>query len=212
MPYTIAKRIIPPIVNIWVERINGIENIPKKGGFIIAANHASYMDHLIIIANFVTYLNRKVHFLSKKEHFDNIFKAAWHTYAGAIPLDRKKGGKEALRWAIRALKQGKIIAIHPEGTRSLTGKLEKAKTGTARLALKAKVPILPVGLIGTFEILPKGKYIPKAKKATMEIGKPLYFTEYYNKKINKRMLNKITIKIMKEIARLSNQKYRFKHE
>ena len=96
--------------------------------------------------------------------------------------DRQAGGKEALKWAVKALKQGKIIAIHPEGTRSLTGKLQKGKTGVVRLALAAKVPVIPIGLIGTFEILPKGKYIPKLKRATMNIGKPMYFGKYYDKK------------------------------
>jgi len=209
MVYPITKRIIPPIVNLWVKEINGINNIPKKGPFIIAANHASYLDHMIIVSNFVLQLNKKIHFLSKKEHFNNIFKAAWHRYAGAIPLDREKGGKEALEWAIKALKKGKIIAMHPEGTRTLTGKLQKGKTGIARLALAAKAPVLPIGLIGTFEILPKGKYIPKLKKAVMNIGKLMAFEKYYNKKITKPLLRKITNEIMQEIAKLSSQKYNF---
>jgi 1-acyl-sn-glycerol-3-phosphate acyltransferase len=212
MVYPIAKRIIPPIVKLWVKHIHGLQNIPNEGGFIIAANHASYMDHLIIMSIFVKHLNRKVHFLSKKEHFDTKLKSMWHSWAGAIPLDREAGGEEALKSAIKKLKQGKIIAIHPEGTRSLTGKLLKAKTGMARLAIKSKVPVLPVGLIGTFEILPKGRYIPKAKRATMNIGKPLYFDQYYSKKITKSILNKSTIRIMKEIATLSNQKYDYTHE
>ena len=150
MVYLITKLTIIPLVKLWVGKVNCIENLPK-GAFIVAANHASYMDHLIIAGYIISHLNKKVHFLAKKEHFDNIFKKAWHTYAGAIPLDRKKGGKEALIWAVKSLKQGKIIAIHPEGTRSLTGKLQKAKTGVAKLALKAKVPVIPIGLIGTFE-------------------------------------------------------------
>jgi len=207
MVYFLGKRTICPTVNLWFKEVKSLQNIPKKGAFIVAANHASYMDHLIIVCILIKDLNRKVHFLSKKEHFDNPLKAAWHRYAGAIPLDRQAGGKEALRWAIKALKKGKIIAIHPEGTRTLNGKLQKAKTGAARLALAAKVPIIPVGLIGTFEILPKGKYIPKLKRGTINIGKPLYFDKYYNKKITKGLLRKITNDIMKEIAKLCNQKY-----
>jgi|TARA_Y100000310_G_scaffold288345_1_gene313888 1-acyl-sn-glycerol-3-phosphate acyltransferase len=207
MVYFLGKRTICTTVNLWFKEVKSLQNIPKKGAFIVAANHASYMDHLIIVCTLIKHLNRKVHFLSKKEHFDNPLKAAWHRYAGAIPLDRQAGGKEALRWAIKALKKGKIIAIHPEGTRTLNGKLQKAKTGAARLALAAKVPIIPVGLIGTFEILPKGKYIPKLKRGTINIGKPLYFDKYYNKKITKGLLRKITNDIMKEIAKLCNQKY-----
>src|SRR3989339_1083511 len=192
MVYPIGKRIIPPIVKFWIKEVNGLENVPKKGAFIVAANHSSYMDHFIIMSTLVPYLDRKIHHLAKKEHFDNIFKKIWHTWVGAVPIDRESGGKEALMWAIKALNQGKIIAIHPEGTRTLTGKLQKGKVGVARLALAAKAPVLPIGLIGTFEILPKGKYIPKLKKATMNIGKPLYFNKNYNKSINKKVLREVT--------------------
>jgi len=207
MVYLTPKLTIIPVVKLYFKKINGIENLPKKGAFIAAANHASYMDHLVIAGSMISHFNRKVHFLAKKEHFDNPLKAAWHTYAGAIPLDREKGGKEALKQAVKALKQGKIIAIHPEGTRSLTGKLMKGKTGAAQLALKTKAPVIPVGLIGTFEILPKGKYIPKMRKAVMNIGKPIYFNKYYNLPITKKLLREITTKIMKDIAKLSSQKY-----
>lgn len=206
MAYLFAKLTIIPLVKLWVRKVNGIENLPK-GAFIAAANHASYMDHLIIAGYIISHLNRKVHFLAKKEHFDNIFKKAWHTYAGAIPLDRQSGGEETLKWAVKALKEGKIIAIHPEGTRSLTGKLQKAKTGVARLALLSKAPVVPIGLMGTFEILPKGKYIPRFKRAIMNIGKPMRFPQY--KKINKKILRDVTTKIMREIAKLSKQKYDF---
>ena len=209
MVYPIAKLTIKPVIDLWVKEVNGMQNVPSGGSFIVAANHESYMDHLIIMCTLVPYLNRKVHFLSKKEHFSNPLKSMWHKWAGAIPLDRQAGGKETLIWAIKALKQGKIIAIHPEGTRSLTGKLQKGKTGVARLALAAKVPVVPVGLIGTFELLPKGKYIPKLKRATMNIGKPMYFNKYYNKKITKELLRKVTDNIMKEIARLCEQEYNF---
>jgi len=92
----------------------------------------------------------------------------------------------------------------------LTGKLQRAKTGIARLAIISKAHVVPIGLIETFEILPKGKYIPKFKRAVMSIGKPMCFPEYYNKKINKKILREVTTRIMKEIAKLSKQKYNFK--
>jgi 1-acyl-sn-glycerol-3-phosphate acyltransferase len=207
MVYTILKFTIIPLFKLWIRKVNGLENIPKKGAFILAANHASYMDHLILMSTLLPYLNRKIHHLAKKEHFDNIIKKTWHKYGGAIPIDRDSGGKEALRWAVKVLKEGRIIAIHPEGTRSLNGKLQKGRTGIARLILLSKVPVIPIGLIGTFEILPKGKYIPKMKRAVMNIGKPMKFEKYLGKKISKRLLRIITDDIMKEIGKLSNQKY-----
>ncbi|MBW2976366.1 1-acyl-sn-glycerol-3-phosphate acyltransferase [Candidatus Woesearchaeota archaeon] len=208
MVYPIAKITISPIVNLWIKEVNGLQNTPKCP-FIIAANHASYMDHFIIISTFVSHLNKKIPFLAKKEHFNNPIKSVWHKWAGAVPIDRQAGGKKALKWAVKALRGGEVIGIHPEGTRTLTGKLQKAKTGVARLALLAKVPVLPVGLIGTFEILPKGKYIPKLRRAVMNIGEPLYFDKYYGKKMTKKLLRKVTNDVMKEISKLCKQKYNF---
>lgn len=209
MVYFFAKRTLVPFFGLWVKQVNGIKNIPRKGPLIIAANHSSYMDHLCLSSVIIPLLDKKLHFLAKKEHFASIFQRLWHNYVGAIPLDRKSGGKEALKSAVKYLAHDKAIGIYPEGTRTLTGKLQKAKTGVARLALISKAPVVPVGIIGTFEILPKGTYIPKFKRAVINFGKPIYFTKYYNKKINKRMLREVTNRIMKEIARLCKQEYNF---
>lgn len=210
MVFTFEKLTIVPLIKLWVKKATGLENLPKKGAAILAANHSSYADHLIIGAYVATKVNGRFHFLAKKEHFQGLQKL-WHIRLGAIPLDRQKGGKEALRLAVKALNEEKLIIIYPEGTRTLTGRLQKAKTGVARLTLLSKVPVIPIGLIGTFDILPKGKYIPKMQRAVINIGKPMHFPQYYNKNINKKMLDEVTFKIMKEIARLCRQKYNFKY-
>lgn len=209
MVHSIGKRIFKIIVFPYIREITGLENIPNNKNFIIAANHASYMDHLIISTVFINYLDKRIHFLAKKEHFDNWFKKTFHRWADAIPINRGAGGKEALRWAVNALRKGKIISMHPEGTRTLTGKMLRAKTGAVRLALAARVPILPVGLTGTFEMLPKGKYIPRFRRAEMHIGKLIYLDEYYGKENDKKVLRFLTTRLMKEIARLCGQKYEF---
>jgi len=204
MVYLIAKNTLGVIIGMYIKRINGIENVPEKGPYIIAANHASYMDHLILQSLWARKFNKVMHFLAKKEHFEGIQKF-WHIYFGAIPLDRRAGGKDALEKAISYLKNGKIIVIYPEGTRTLTGRTQKGKTGVARLALNAKVPVLPIGLIGTFHILPKGKIIPRCKRAVINIGKPMHFEGYYGKE-SKKNLRIVTDIIMKDIARLSKQR------
>ncbi len=209
MDYPILGRIIPPVVGLWIKKINGLENIPKSRNFIVSANHESYLDHLILSSIIVTYLGKKIHYLAKKEHFETFFQRIWHNHTGAIPIDRKAGGKEALKIAMQYLKNGEVIGIYPEGTRTLNGKLQRAKTGIARLTLAAKVPVLPVGLIGTFEIMPKGQHYPKLKRATVNIGKLMYFDEYYGKENNKKVVRLVTTKIMKEIAKLCGQKYEF---
>jgi|SRR3989338_937136 len=210
MVYPIEKLTIIPLIKLWIRKVTGLENLPKEGAAILAANHSSYADHLIIGAYVATKVNRRFHFLAKREHFQGLQKL-WHIYVGAVPLDRKRGGKQALKIALNLLNKGKLVIIYPEGTRTFTGKLQKAYTGVARLALRSGVPVVPIGLAGTFEIMPKGKYLPKFKRATMNIGKPMYFNEFCNKKINKRMLREVTNKIMREIAMLSGQKYNFRH-
>lgn len=210
MIYQLVKAILVPFSMFLIKDIKGLNNVPEKGAFIVAGNHVSYLDPIIIPSIFVKHFKRKIHFLAKKELFKgwtrNIFEAA----TGGILLDRGKSGKTGLKNALNALKEGGIIGIFPEGTRSLTGKIQKGKTGVARLALWARVPVVPVGINGTFELMPRGKIMLKLKKnVTFKIGKPLYFDKYYNKSITKKLLREITNKIMEDIAKLSNQKYNF---
>ena len=211
-PLPIGKYIVPPIIKLWIKDIRGIENIPKQGPFILAPNHCSYIEHLMIGSILVPYLNRKLHFIAKKEHFESITQSTWHSlwkkYITYIPIDRSRGEK-AIEAALSYAKKGAIIIIYPEGTRSLTGKLQKGKTGVARLALWSKAPVIPLGIKGTFEILPKGKKIPRLKKASFSFGKPMYFNRYYGKRFTQKMLRGVTSHIMKEIARLSGQEYNF---
>jgi len=195
---------------MWVRKTRGKENIPTKDiGMIVVANHSSYLDHFILGGTIMRATQRMTYFLSKKEHFEGFWQKKWHEFLCAIPLDRQAGGKKGLKKAISELKKKKIIVIYPEGTRTLTGKLQKGKTGAARLTLAAKVPVLPVSIRGTFDILPKGKWIPKAKRAEVSVGKLMYFDKYYGKENDHKTLRLVTTKIMKEIAKLSKKKYNF---
>ncbi|MBR9699015.1 1-acyl-sn-glycerol-3-phosphate acyltransferase [Candidatus Woesearchaeota archaeon] len=207
MVYPIARIIISALLSPWMGKCTGIENVPKKKGALLAANHASYLDHFVIGTKVVPHTNKVLHFLAKQEHFDSPHQWLWHKYLRAIPLDRKAGGKTGLSKAVKHLKKGDLIMIYPEGTRTLDGKMNKAKTGVARLALAAHVPVIPMGITNTFRILPKKKRFPRRGKADLNIGKPLYFTQYYGKGSDKKVLRKVTNIIMKEIARLSKQEY-----
>lgn len=208
-PPGMTQKLIARLVNTtFIRKVKGVENLPKGGAFILAANHCSYMDHMIINAVSFIHLNRVVSFLAKKEHFRGAFQKRWHKWVRAIPIDRQAGGKNALKKAIRHLKRGGIIGIYPEGTRSSTGKIQKGKTGVARLAVAAKVPVVPVGLKGTFEIMPKGKLFPKPKRADIFIGKPMYFEKYYGNDENRKIIRMITNNIMKSIAKLTKQRFK----
>ncbi|MBU0615365.1 MAG: 1-acyl-sn-glycerol-3-phosphate acyltransferase [Nanoarchaeota archaeon] len=208
MVYPITKRVIPAIMKLWTKKVIGVENLPKDNfGFIVAANHGSYLDHFFLGSLITPKLNRVMHFIAKKEHFDSFIQRTWHNYLQAIPIDREAGGEDALKHAVEALKNGEIIAIYPEGTRTRTGEIQRGKTGVARLLLAAKVPVLPVGINGSFEILPKGKWIPRLKRATVTIGKLMYFEKYYGKQNDKKVIREVTDDIMKDIARLAGKRY-----
>ena len=213
MAYSISKILLVPIFKLWIRDVDGLENLPIGKPFILAPNHSSYMEHMLISSIIVPKLGKKLYFIAKKEHFEGISQKSWHRiwirYVGYIPIDRSKGGEKALKTAVSYLKKGEVIVVYPEGTRTLTGKIQKGKTGVVRLALWAKVPVVPLGIRGTFEILPKGNIVPKLKKAAFKFGKPMHFDKYYNKPITKNMLRAITNSIMKEIAKLSGQKYNF---
>lgn len=206
----IIRKIIPPFFFLWVRKINGLHHLPKKGPFIIASNHASYIEHGMIGSIILLNCNAGTHFIAKKEHFEAVSQKTWHSlwkkYITYIPIDRAKG-EDALKKAVNHLKKGAILVIYPEGTRTLTGKLQKGKTGVARLALWTKVPVVPVGFTNTFNILPKGKNIPSLQRTNINIGKPLTFESYRKKQFSKKVLREVTDTIMKEIAKLSHQKY-----
>lgn len=208
----IARHIIPLLLQPWIRNITGLEHLPKQGGLIIASNHSSYLEHFLITSIVVPYMNRKLYVLAKKEHHEARLERAWNRLLGRygvqIPIDRSKG-EEALKTAETYLKKGEILLIYPEGTRTLTGKIQRGKTGVARLAALARVPVVPLGIKGTFEIMPKGTHIPRLKKAELHFGRPLYFRQHYGNPFTNAMLREITDAIMREIARLAGQTYAY---
>ncbi|MBU2545288.1 1-acyl-sn-glycerol-3-phosphate acyltransferase, partial [Patescibacteria group bacterium] len=108
-----------------------------------------------------------------------------------------------------ALDQGRVIGIFPEGTRSANGEIQKPFTGVAKFALNAKVPVIPVGIIGTYDIMSRHDKRPKFRgaKARIKIGKPIYFSEYANIQPTNEDYKKITDKIMLQVAELAEKKY-----
>ncbi len=117
--------------------------------------------------------------------------------------------EEAFQDLLSLLKKDKIVGIFIEGNRSSEGKLKKGKTGAVRLSLKAHVPILPIGIIGAFDIAPRNKLIPKLKRAKLHISKLVYLNDYYKKDINKKLLRKLTDDIMHIISELTEKPYNY---
>ncbi len=188
---------------IWIKRVEGLDNIPKNGPYIIAANHCSYFDFIALIA----VLPKRIYFLAAEKFYKSAFWYPLVAWTGQIKVDRKSSDKkEVYRKTLSILNSGKVLGIFPEGTRSLDGQIGKTYTGVARFVLEAKVPVVPVGIVGSYEVMSRYDKKPKFKKIIkIRIGKPMYFEEYYRKENNEFIFREITDKIMKKIAILAAQ-------
>lgn len=174
-------------------RVIGLENIPA-GGAIIALNHRSFWD--IPLAG-LALRKRRAHFMAKSELFQNpIFAWAIRTLL-AFPVKRGAPDRAAIRHAIDVLQQGDLVAIFPEGTRSKTGQLGAAEPGLTLIAVKADVPIVPVGISGTQLIFSKTCWFPRLKIA---FGEPIYITRSAN--MEKGMAETVSARVMGDIAQL----------
>jgi 1-acyl-sn-glycerol-3-phosphate acyltransferase len=191
---------------VWRPRARGLEHIPTEGGFIVAANHLSFVDSLFM----PLVCPRNVVFLGKADYFDS-WRTRWFMEAaGVIPVRREGGsaGEAAILAGIRALKAGHAVGIYPEGTRSPDGRLYRGKTGVARLALEAQVPVIPVGIHGTPEIMPIEAKVPRLTgQPLVEFGSPLTFERYYDRPKDRFVLRSVTDEIMYEIMMLTGQEY-----
>jgi 1-acyl-sn-glycerol-3-phosphate acyltransferase len=173
---------------------------------ILASNHASHLDPPIV----GTGVPRPVVFIAKKELFETPFVGWWMAQLGQIGVERGGGGRQALKVAQKALEDGEAIIIFPEGTRTPSGRMQAGKNGVAVLAVKARVPVVPVGIEGTFEVFRKGRKIPHLGRIIVRYGKPLYFddAEANEETVNRAKLDEVTARIMLEIQRLLPEKMR----
>lgn len=198
--------LLGPVLRLMYRpQVEGLENVPVDGGAILAANHESFLDDLLL----PLVVRRRVMFLAKAEYFQKWHTAWFFKAANVIPLPRGGGSSSgaALREAAQALHEGNIIGIFPEGTRSPDGRLYRGKTGVARLALEARVPVVPVAIRGTFEAMPYHRKLPKPGNVSLRFGKPLRFDRHYDRRTDRFALRSVTDEIMYEIMMLSGQEY-----
>ncbi|MGB1698259.1 MAG: lysophospholipid acyltransferase family protein [Thermoplasmatota archaeon] len=187
-----------------VKTVEGKHHVPKKGAAILASNHLSALDHLVL----PTVTKRVIYNISKAEHFEKPIKRFFMTNWGVIPLKRGTGDSGALEQAKDVLRKGNLFCIYPEGTRSLDGKLHKGHTGVARIALEMNVPVIPVAMLGTFEKKPKGmKGMNKKVKTGARVGEPLSWPQYAGMHTDREICRKVTDEIMHAIAAVSGQEY-----
>ncbi|WP_051450284.1 lysophospholipid acyltransferase family protein [Actinospica robiniae] len=195
-------------------RIEGRENIPASGPVILASNHLSFIDSIII----PLVSPRRVAFLAKEEYWTTPgikgwFMKGFFTGIGAVPVRRgdHRAAQASLDTSLEVLESGVAFGIYPEGTRSLDGRLYRAKVGVGWLALKSKAPIVPVGIVGTDEVLPVGAKFPRLIRMTLRFGEP--FTadqvEFPGEAVaeNSRARRAVADAVLTEIQKLSGQEY-----
>src|SRR3954452_20542012 len=210
--YWLLKRIIlgPVLLAIFRPWVRGDENVPEEGGAILASNHLSFSDSIFL----PLVLKRRVTFLAKSDYFTGRgikgrLTAGFFKGVGQLPIDRTGGraSEAALETGLKVLRRGDVLGLYPEGTRSPDGRLYRGKTGVARLALEAGVPVLPVAMIGTDKVQPIGRRVPKIGRVGIVIGRPLDFSRYDGMQDDRFVLRSITDEIMYELMELSGQEY-----
>ena len=191
----------------WVK---GLDNVPAEGAAILASNHLSFSDSIFM----PVMVPRPVAFLAKSEYFTGTgikgrLTAAFFRLTNQLPMDRSGGAASAqsLNAGMDVLKKGSLLGIYPEGTRSPDGRLYRGKVGVARLALQARVPVVPVAMIGTDKVQPIGKRVPNIRRIGMIFGEPLDFSRYYGMEDDRLIQRSVTDEIMYELMRLSGQEY-----
>lgn len=205
--YTVAKAVLTPAVRFgWRIEVEGAQHVPVHGGAIMAPNHISVLDSFFLPA----VLPRRITYVGKAEYMDSWKTKYLFPALGMIPIDRTGGdsAQAALDAAASILEQGELFGIYPEGTRSRDGVLHKGHTGVARLALRTRSPIVPVGIQGTVEIMPPDAKAPKLfRMCRVRIGKPIDVTRYLDRADDRLVLRQITDEVMYEIRDLSGQQY-----
>lgn len=198
-----VKRIFRPIVE-------GVENVPAHGPAIIACNHLSIADWIFTPLA----LNRRITYVAKSDYFTGTgvkgaLQRRFFAGTGQVPIDRSGGdaSRGALEAGLRVLRRGELFGIFPEGTRSHDGKLYRGRTGVARLALEAQVPVIPTAVINTDLIAPVNKKFGSVVTPIVKFGEPLDFSRYFGMDDDRYILRSITDQVIYSIMELSGQEY-----
>jgi 1-acyl-sn-glycerol-3-phosphate acyltransferase len=187
-------------------KVEGRDHLPKRGPVILACNHRSFLDSIFI----PLVVRRRVTFVAKAEYFDDPKTAWFFRSCGQIPIRREGGSasERALDAATDVLRNGKVFGIYPEGTRTRDGKLHRGHTGVARLAMRCNTLIVPIGMIGSDQVMPIDSKLPKLfQHVTIRFGAPIDPQRYAGMENDRLALRELTDELMYEINQLSGYEY-----
>ena len=200
---TFLAKLVLRLVTRW--EVRGKENVSTDGPLVVASNHLSVADPPVLAAS----IQRRVVFMAKEESFRHPIQGPLVRGFGAFPVRRGQVDRAALRWAQETLKNGMALGMFPEGTRSVTAKLQEGRPGTALVALRCGAPILPVAVTGTERVRGIG-FIFARVPITVNIGQPFVLPPV-DGKLTRDQLAKATKVIMERIAELLPAGYRDEH-
>ena len=211
MKYQLSRFVIGPALHLLARtEITGAENVPAAGGAILASNHLSVLDSFYL----PLLLDRPVTFAAKSEYFtgkrptDRVV-GAYLRATKQLSVDRAgaRAAQEMLEAALGLLNDGALFGIYPEGTRSPDGRLYRGRTGIGWLALHARVPVIPVAMVGTQRMLPPGRKVPRPGRIQVKVGKALHFDKYFDEPAGARQRRAVTDQVMEAIREISGQEY-----
>lgn len=207
MKNLVAGPILRTLMRPWVI---GHENIPTQGPVILASNHLSVIDSVLL----PLLMDRRIFFLAKSDYFTTKGLKGWAIRnflkgTGMLSIDRSggKASEASLNTGLGVLLKGEVLGIYPEGTRSPDGKLYRGRTGVARMVLEGRVPVVPVAMIDTEKAMPIGTVMPKMRRIGVVFGAPLDFSRFEGMEGDRFILRSITDEIMYELDALSEQEY-----
>ena len=173
-------------------KINGKENIPSEGPALICPNHVHALDSVVVIVH----AKRKINAIAKEELFKNRALKWLADIFGVYPVKPNSADLGAIKTALKILKNKELLLIFPEGTRNGLERGIPVKNGPMTIAIKAGVPIVPIGIKGSFKAF---------SKIRVNIGKPIYYNEYKDKVNDKEVVSQLTDNLMKEIVKLRDE-------
>lgn len=192
MLYTIAQPVLRFLFRIlFFMRCTGRENVPETGGLVVCGNHKSNLDPPLIGG----FLPRKMRYLAKKELFDSKFGNWFLGGLGAVPVERNASDIGLFKLFIKLLKEENAVCVFPEGTRHCDN-IEQVKSGAVLFAIKSHSPILPVAVVGDYKLFRPMKVV---------YGEPIYYTEYYDKKVSQETLHELSVALMRQIYAMAGE-------
>jgi 1-acyl-sn-glycerol-3-phosphate acyltransferase len=202
--YRLIRAALAPVVDVLFRlRVEGVERVPASGPAILCPNHLSALDPVVVAVA----VRRPIYHLAKSEFFRH-----WRwplSRLGVLPVVRGGGAaaESSLERGRQVLAAGRLLGIYPEGTRSPDGRLYRGRTGAARLAIRTGAPVVPIGVVGSREVWPPGRLLPRSGPVVVRVGPPLDFSHLRGRDDDRTVLRDATDALMTAIADLSRQGY-----